>query len=115
MLVLARGTGEAIMIGHDVKVTVLAVSGEIVRIGIDAPSAVEVHREAIYREIQDANTKAVDSARRSRHPSVTQIVPSSTNGEGLLRRLPDERRTDWGCLRPRPSILVSDWHRPVIS
>ena len=61
MLVLARGAGEAILIGHDVKVTVLVVSGEVIRLGIDAPSTVESTAK-IYGEIQDADTKANDSS-----------------------------------------------------
>ena len=55
MLVLGRRVGEGIMIGHDVKVTVLVVAGDKVRIGIDAPPEIEVHREEVYLEIQQAN------------------------------------------------------------
>jgi len=46
------------MIGHDIKVTVIVVAGDKVRIGIDAPSDVEVHREEVYLEIQQANLRA---------------------------------------------------------
>lgn len=61
MLVLARSEGETIMIGHDIKVTVLAVSDDVVRIGIDAPSEVSVHREEIYLKIGQANIQAAQS------------------------------------------------------
>jgi carbon storage regulator len=50
------------MIGHDIKVTVLVVSGDKVRIGIDAPAAVEVHREEVYLEIQRANVQAASTS-----------------------------------------------------
>jgi carbon storage regulator len=50
------------MIGHDVKVTVLVVAGDKVRIGIDAPASVEVHREEVYLEIQQANMKAASTS-----------------------------------------------------
>ncbi len=62
MLVLGRRVGEGIMIGHDIKVTVLVVAGDKVRIGIDAPQEVEVHREEVYLEIQQANLQAASTS-----------------------------------------------------
>ncbi len=62
MLVLGRRVGEGIMIGHDIKVTVLVVAGDKVRIGIDAPRDVEVHREEVYLEIQQANVQAASTS-----------------------------------------------------
>lgn len=52
MLILTRRVGERLMIGDDVSVTVLGVKGNQVRIGVDAPSSVAVHREEIYDRIQ---------------------------------------------------------------
>jgi carbon storage regulator len=51
MLVLTRRTGETVMIGTDVTVTVLSIRGNQVRVGIKAPQAVAVHREEIYERI----------------------------------------------------------------
>ena len=52
MLQLTRRVGESIMIGDDITVTVLGVKGNQVRVGIDAPKTVAVHREEIYERIK---------------------------------------------------------------
>ncbi len=58
MLVLTRKIGESIMIGHNVKVMVVNSEGGQVRLGIEAPPEVVVHREEIYRMIQKENVMA---------------------------------------------------------
>ena len=52
MLILTRRVGETVMIGNDVTVTVLGVKGNQVRVGINAPKNVAVHREEIYERIK---------------------------------------------------------------
>ena len=67
MLILTRRVGETVMIGENVTVTVLGVKGNQVRIGVNAPRDVAVHREEIFerikREEQDGGTSARSAAR----------------------------------------------------
>ena len=58
MLVLTRRSGESVMIGNDVIVTVLEARGDVIRLGIQAPRDIQVHREEVFRELQAANREA---------------------------------------------------------
>lgn len=61
MLVLTRKLNESIMIGNDIEITVLAVEGEQIKLGINAPKNIEIHRKEIYLSIQQENNQAVNT------------------------------------------------------
>lgn len=90
MLVLTRRAGESIMIGSDIVVTVLESRGDQVRVGIEAPRRVQIHRAEVYREIERENAAAIASADRAsallgtRQPDLkrgSQSRPSKSAGE----------------------------------
>ena len=58
MLVLSRHRDESIMIGDDVVVTIVDIRGDKVRLGIDAPTSIPVHRQEVYEAIQRENQQA---------------------------------------------------------
>jgi carbon storage regulator len=78
MLVLTRRRGESVTIGPDIRVVVLGVKSGQVRLGIEAPPAVAVHREEVYTRIQEENQLAAK----------TQVVPI----EAFRRLIPAKRR-----------------------
>lgn len=61
MLILTRRVGETVMIGNDITVTVLGVKGNQVRVGVNAPKEVQVHREEIYERIKREQAAANSS------------------------------------------------------
>lgn len=75
MLILSRKTGESIVIGSGIVVTVVRVDGDAVRLGISAPKDVPVHRLEIYEEIQGNNRQALT---RSRQP-VPKLPPKDNS------------------------------------
>jgi len=80
VLVLSRRTGESVIIGDDIVVTVLEVRGDVVRVGIDAPRSVRVHREEVYRELEAANRSAAEASAKAE----TDLLDA-------LPRIPTER------------------------
>lgn len=58
MLVLTRKKGETIQIGDDIEITISSIKGDQVKIGINAPKNIEIHRKEVYATIQEENQQA---------------------------------------------------------
>ncbi len=78
MLILTRRVGETIVIGDDVIVTVLGIKGNQVRIGINAPKDLSVHREEIYQRIQQEKNTTTTAAPAPKQEEVATPVTTTT-------------------------------------
>ena len=61
MLVLGRKKGETIIVNDDIEITVTSIEGDMVRLGINAPKQVTIHRKEVYLEIQEENKQATSN------------------------------------------------------
>jgi len=80
MLVLTRRAGESVMIGDDVTITVLEARGDVIRLGIQAPRDVQVHREEVYRELQAANREAASPTEDAVEAVTRMLQPPEESG-----------------------------------
>ncbi len=91
MLVLSRKLNQAIMIGDDVRIVVVSVDRDQVKLGIDAPRAIAVHRSEIYDEIQRQNREAAASVMLTgpvTSPTTAQLRPGPAKLPGAKRPKP---------------------------
>jgi carbon storage regulator len=97
LLVLTRHANQSIMIGHDIVVTVLEVRGDQVRLGINAPKSIQVHREEVFVALQQANREAVS-------PSPAQLGSLEEISRSVpVRHVPDDRDPLAPADRRRPA------------
>jgi carbon storage regulator len=84
MLILTRRVGETVMIGNDVTVTVLGVKGNQVRVGVNAPRDVAVHREEIFERIkrEEKDGSVATSSSLSSSSSTASARPAAARGNG---------------------------------
>lgn len=75
MLVLTRKPGQSVYIGDDIKVTLMEIRGNQIRVGVDAPSSVRIYREEIYLQIMEENRSAAEQAAHA--PSDLTAVASA--------------------------------------
>ena len=62
MLILTRKVGESVLIGNDISITILSVRGNQVKLGVEAPKEVSVHREEIYQRIKQMKDEKLDGS-----------------------------------------------------
>ncbi|MFP4312217.1 MAG: carbon storage regulator CsrA, partial [Nitriliruptoraceae bacterium] len=74
MLVLSRRLGESIVIGNEVTVRVIEVRGDQVKLGIDAPRSVQIHREEIFLELQAENESVAGASARTQE-RIARLAP----------------------------------------
>jgi carbon storage regulator len=89
MLILSRKSGESIVIDGRIHVKIIRVEGEVVKVGIEAPMDVPVHRQEVYEEIQRSNQQALTSQnaplpklplKRNAKPAPQPAEPGTTKG-----------------------------------
>jgi len=81
MLVLTRKAGESVTIGDNIKITIIEIKGRQVRIGIEAPRDMTIHREEIYAKIHEENQRAA-FLKAVNMEKLAGIFPSEPPGEG---------------------------------
>jgi carbon storage regulator len=80
VLILTRRVGESVVIGDDIVLTVVEVRGDSVRLGIEAPRSIDVHREEVYRELQTANQRAASPANEAIE-NLKALIKPADDGE----------------------------------
>jgi len=80
MLVLTRRKQERIVIGDDIEITVVAIQGDQVRLGIAAPPSVTVHRREVYDAIQEQNRQAAEASAEALQAALRLHAPDSGTG-----------------------------------
>ncbi len=94
MLVLSRHIDESIMIGDEVEITIVDIRGDKVRVGINAPSSVAVHRKEVYQAIRAENEQAARFRGELRGVAPgTPAPPPSSRGARLSSEIPPRRET----------------------
>ncbi len=80
MLILTRKLGESITIGDDIKITFLDIRGKQIRVGIEAPKTVSVHRQEVYQLIRDQNIAAANH--ETGMPGLSELWEALNRGPG---------------------------------
>ncbi len=103
MLILTRRPGERVVIGDEVLVTVMSVSGHTVRLGIEAPSGVSIYREEIWLAVREENRAAAEAADPGAIPEIPPKRPAAAQAppDDAPKR-PDDAQEGPGAEQERP-------------
>jgi carbon storage regulator len=86
MLILTRRPGERVVIGDEVLVTVMSVSGHTVRLGIEAPAGVSIYREEIWLAVREENRAAAEAADAGSLPDKPPAPPAGQKPPAAAKR-----------------------------
>ncbi len=115
MLVLTRKSGESIHIGEDIRVTILSVQGQSVKVGILAPRELAIHREEIYEKIVEENQLAASRASLKR---AQMLMEFNQGSNGNLRSPEAEHPQDEVGATVKPSeqdeTVAADFSEPMM-
>jgi carbon storage regulator len=92
MLILSRKSGESLVIDGRVIVKIIRTDGDTVKVGIEAPANIPVHRQEVYEEIQKANREAANQAPLAKLPSL--VKPKNTSGSTPLKPANNQQQTN---------------------
>ena len=95
MLVLSRQRDESIIIGDNIVITIVDIRGDKVRLGIEAPTEIPVHRQEVYEAIQRENAKADAEGRVMRRGAAKEKSCSKSPSADAKRREAARRRLRW--------------------
>lgn len=119
MLVLSRQRDETIMIGDDVEITVVDIRGDKVRLGINAPRHIQVHRKEVYEAIKRENQQAAKLSPRDVSDVVERDVEKDKAGKGaseVEKKEPQKESPDAAKNNPEKEFgehgRFNDPHRP---
>lgn len=79
MLILRRKTGESVTIGDNIRLTVLDIQGKQIKLGIEAPKSIVIHREEIYKKIVDQNKEAILEKSKADLLRLAKMLQSAQN------------------------------------
>ncbi len=113
MLILTRKPGESIFIGDNVKVTIVEIKGNQIRVGIDAPSELRIYREEIYLQILEENKQAAMSGMESA-PALDNLAaawhdrraPEGRPADNRPKATPKPGATALGKLSSKPTVAT---------